>query len=150
MNEQTVTDSTCLIGLERIGRLDLLPALFSVVLEPPEVDREFGRRFAWLKIQRPQEPAHLEKLKALVDDGEAEAIALAWETGLPLILDDLQARTAARRLGIRIIGTVGLLVRAKQSGFIELLKPVLDQLKAESFFIGIPLEQEALRLVGEL
>ena len=86
----------------------------------------------------------------MVDDGEAEAIALAQETGYQLILDDLQARALARRFGIRIIGTVGLLVRAKQAGIIPLLKPVMNQLKAGGFFIGIALEQEALRLVGEL
>jgi predicted nucleic acid-binding protein len=150
VNEQAVTDSTCLIGWERIGRLDLLPALFIAVLEPPEVDRELGRRFAWLKIQKPQDSPQLQQWKALVDDGEAEAIALAQETGYQLILDDLQARALARRFGIRIIGTVGLLVRAKQAGIIPLLKPVMNQLKAGGFFIGIALEQEALRLVGEL
>ena len=150
MNEPVVTDTTCLIGLERIGRLELLPDLFIPVLAPPEVDREFGRRFVWLKIQKPQDSPQVRQLKAWVDDGEAEAIALACETGLRLIVDDVQARAMARRFGVRIIGTVGLLVRAKHSGLIQLLKPVLNQLKAEGFYIGNSLEQEALRLVGEL
>ena len=42
MKEPVVTDSACLIGLERIGQLDLLPSLFEPIIIPPEVDKEFG------------------------------------------------------------------------------------------------------------
>lgn len=37
--------------LERLGRLDILPALFDSVMIPPEVGREFGGKFDWLKIE---------------------------------------------------------------------------------------------------
>ncbi len=48
MKEAVVSDSTCLIGLERVGELDILPALFDTVMIPPEVEREFGGKFDWL------------------------------------------------------------------------------------------------------
>jgi uncharacterized protein len=150
VNEQAVADSTCLIGLERIGRLELLPAPFDPVLAPPAVARELGQSFRWLTIQRPKDLTQVKRWMALVDHGEAEAIALAQDTGLRLIVDDLQARTVARRHGIRIIGAVGLLVIAKKSGFVGSMKPILGQPKAEGFYIGQSLEQEALRRVGEL
>ena len=80
MKEPAVTDSTCLIGLERIGHLDLLPALFEPVIAPPEVQKEFGVSFSWLQIEAPSDKALVAALKMLADDGEAEAIALASET----------------------------------------------------------------------
>ncbi len=45
MKEAVVSDSTFLIGLERVGRLDILPALFDSVMIPPEVMREFDGKF---------------------------------------------------------------------------------------------------------
>ncbi len=66
-----------------------------------------------------------------------------------LISDDKQARLAAKRLGVAVIGTVGVLVRAKQSGIISALKPILDNLELNSFFISQALREEALKLVGE-
>ncbi len=51
MKEAVVSDSTCLIGLERVGELDILPALFDSVMIPPEVGREFDRSFEWLKVE---------------------------------------------------------------------------------------------------
>ena len=50
----------------------------------------------------------------MVDDGEAEAIALAYEKGWRIILDDRHARKIAARLGVAMIGTVGILVKAKR------------------------------------
>ncbi len=46
MKESVVSDSTCLIGLERIGELNILPALFDPMMIPPEVEREFGSAFS--------------------------------------------------------------------------------------------------------
>lgn len=53
MTEPVVTDSTALIGLERIGRLDVLSALFEPVLVPPAVQREFGLSLPWLQVEVP-------------------------------------------------------------------------------------------------
>lgn len=149
MKEPIVTDSACLIGLERIGHLDLLPALFEPILIPPEVNREFGVIFAWLRIESPSDAAMVATLKLLVDDGEAEAIALASERKMRIILDDRQARLVAKNLDISIIGTVGVLVQAKQVGIIAMLKPVLSKLEAKGFYISNALKEEALRIAGE-
>lgn len=149
MKEAAVSDSTCLIGLERIGKLNILPALFDPIMIPPEVEREFGRALSWLQTESLTSSVLVAALQMVVDAGEAEAIALASEKSCLLISDDKQARLAAKRLGIAVIGTVGVLVRAKQSNVILALKPILDDLELNSFFISRALREEALRLVGE-
>jgi predicted nucleic acid-binding protein len=149
VKESVITDSTCLIGLERIGRLDILPALFEPILIPPEVQREFGMSLPWLTVETPADQALVTALKLLVDDGEAEAIALAHERGLRIILDDRRARSVGKRLGVALIGTVGVLVLAKRSGVISSLKSLLNELEAHEFYIGEALKTEALQLVHE-
>jgi predicted nucleic acid-binding protein len=150
VKEAVVVDSTCLIGLERIGRLDVLPALFDPIFIPPEVAREFGTPFPWLKIDAPTNLALISALKMLVDDGEAEAIALAREQGYRIVLDDRQARSVASKLGLTMIGTVGILVRAKRGGILLSLRPLLDALEAQGFYLSSQLKEEALRLAGEI
>jgi predicted nucleic acid-binding protein len=66
VKEPAVTDSTCLIGLERIGRLDILPSLFDPILIPPEVQREFGTPLPWLIVETPADQALVAALKLLV------------------------------------------------------------------------------------
>ena len=114
MKEAVVSDSTCLIGLERIGKLNILPALFDPIMIPPEVEREFGSVFSWLQIENLTSGVLVAALRMVVDAGEAEAIALASEKSCLLISDDKQARAAAKRLGVSVIGTAGILIRAKQ------------------------------------
>lgn len=149
MKEAAVVDSTCLIGLERVGRLDVLPALFDPILIPPEVAREFGTSLPWLSVEVPADLTLLSALKMLVDDGEAEAIALASQRGCRIVLDDRQARLVGSHLGLKVIGTVGVLVKAKSCGVIPTLKPALDELETNGFYLGRALKEEALRLVGE-
>jgi predicted nucleic acid-binding protein len=123
VKEPVVCDSTCLIGLERIDRLSLLPALF--------------------------EPTLAFSLQFVVDAGEAEAIALAYETEALLVLDDRPARAVARHLKIRIVGTVGILLRAKHLGLLDAVGPVFTQLKATGFYVADELIAKALNLAKE-
>jgi predicted nucleic acid-binding protein len=149
VSEPVVTDSTGLIGLERIGRLDVLPALFEPILIPPAVQLEFGVTLPWLQVEMPADQGLAVALKMLVDQGEAEAIALAYECSYQLILDDRQARTVARNMGLSFIGTVGVLVKAKQARFIQALKPLLEALELNGFYLSEALKAEALNLAGE-
>ncbi len=149
MSESVVSDSTCLIGLECVDKLDILPALFELIMISPEVEREFGGKFAWLKVENLSNNLLVAALEIIVDAGEAEAIALASEKNCLLISDDKQARAAAKRLGIAVIGTVGTLIRAKQNGIITEIKPILDALDANEFCISRALREEALKIAGE-
>ncbi len=149
MKGPVVADSTCLIGLERIGRLDLLEALFDPVIVPPGVKQEFGGAHQWLTVQTPANVALVASLRMLVDDGEAEAIALAYEKRCRIILDDQHARSVARRLELPIIGTVGILVKAKRERIISAVNPLLVDLAEKGFRMSEALKEEALRLAGE-
>jgi predicted nucleic acid-binding protein len=85
----------------------------------------------------------------MVDDGEAEAIALAAERQLRIVLDDRKARDVAFRMGLKVIGTVGILVRAKRTGLIPWLKPLMNELADNGFRLSEDLKREALLLAGE-
>jgi uncharacterized protein len=146
----TVTDSTCLIGLERIQRLNILPQVFSPVIIPPAVQAEVGISASWITVQAPQSIMTVAALKTQLDDGEAEAIALALELDdVFIILDDLSARRVAKQLNLKVIGTVGILLRAKQQKVIDEIKPLLTALNAADFRISEAIIQNALRLAGE-
>ncbi len=147
--ERSDCRSTCLIGLERIGHLDILSALFDPVTTPSEVAREFGNQFSWLTAQAPSNQALVAALKLLVDDGEAEAMALAAELNYRLVSDDREARAVAKQLGLPIIGTVGILIKAKEAQLIPAIKPLIDDLELNGFFLSHALKAEALRLAGE-
>jgi uncharacterized protein len=149
LRDPLVVDSTCLIALEWIGQLGILPALFTSVYAPPEVEREFGSSLPWLNIEEPSDKSLLIALKLLLDDGEAEALALSVEKGWKIVLDDLHARTVALRMGVEITGTLGILVRAKREGIIPWVKPLLDDLDRRGFRMSPALKAEALRLAGE-
>ncbi len=72
MKEAVVLDSTCLIGLDQINRLEILPALFEPILAPPEVEREFGASPPWLSEL-------IDKGFRLSEDLRREALRLAGE-----------------------------------------------------------------------
>ena len=149
MKGTAVVDTTCLIGLERVGRLNILRALFDPVVIPPAVAREFGTPLPWLRVETPTNRALVSVLKMLLDEGEAEAIALASELVHTIVLDDSQARAAARNLGLKVIGTIGILLRAKRGGVIPAVRPVIEELELNGFYLSDALREEALRLAGE-
>ena len=150
MSDQAVTNSTCLIVLDRIGQLDILPKMFSTIFAPPAVETEVGLSIAWLTIQEVSNLSLVSALQTQLHNGEAYAIALATEIKDSfLILDDKKARRIATQMGLKVIGTVGIFLRAKQQGIISLVKPHLDSLQGVGFHMTDTIYKEALRLAGE-
>ncbi len=147
--EPVVVDTSSLIALEKIGRLDLLPVLFEPVRAPPAVAREYGSLPPRVVITMLDAPAVADALGISLGRGEAEAIALAAEHGCRVILDDHQARATADRMGVSKIGTVGVLIRAKRAGLISEVRPLLDALDHAGFRLDAALKQRALALAGE-
>lgn len=92
-----ILDSACLIGLERVNLLDLLPKLLEPLIAPPAVIAEFGSCPGWLAVVTPQDAGMVAALRLVVDAGESEAIALAYEQKRRIILDDRKAREAIGR-----------------------------------------------------
>lgn len=145
-----VTNSTCLIGLERIGRLDILPQVFTPITIPPAVQTEVGISTSWLTVKAPENLSTVQTLKTQVDDGEAEAIALALEVkNVIIILDDLSARRIAQQLQLKVMGTVGMLIQAKQKNIIPAIKPILESLAEANFRISDAIIDKALELADE-
>ncbi len=150
-DSKAVTNSTCLIGLERIERLDILPQVFSTITIPTADAAEVGIEADWLIVRTEQNIAVEATLKTQVDSGEAEAIATAMELGdVFVILDDRKARLLALQLSLKVIGTVGMLLRAKRFGVITEIKPLLTALNQVDFRISQALIQKALQIAGEL
>jgi predicted nucleic acid-binding protein len=130
--------------------LYLLPQVFPVVYAPPAVQSELRRSLEWLIIKPVQNMALVAALEMQLDAGEAEVIALAMELeNAVVILDDKKARRIAKELGLRVIGTVGMLLRAKGKGIIDEVEAVLDALEGADFRLSEALRREALRLAGE-
>ena len=158
-----VSDTSPILNLARIGRLELLPALYHHVIIPsavydelvaskrdlpPAIDLASER---WLTVATPADQAKVQKLRAELDPGEAAAIALAIERRADLLLvDERRARRIAIASGLTVTGLLGTLARAKRSGLIPLAKPVLDELiQTARFWIGPELYREVLDALGE-
>jgi uncharacterized protein len=158
-----VADTSVLINLCRVGQGDLFMSLFRQVVIPPEVRAEFFElvafvpRFAGLSLPegiREQAPSAL--LAAVrdaegLDPGEAAALSLAVEIHADAVLvDERRGHEVALQLGLRTIGVLGILLRAKTAGIITRVGPVIDSLRRDAgFWISERLREEILRLSGE-
>lgn len=81
--------------------------------------------------------------------GESEAIGLALALAATIRIDERQGRQAALKRSLKVIGTVGMLLVAKDRAIISAIAPVVDSLKAVGFFIAPALKRDVLRRAGE-
>ena len=145
--------------LHQVGLLRIIPSLVGQVLIPPAVNAELavGRsldlpdpaHLDWVTIRARSRFAPVSFLPGL-DAGEAEVLALALECGDAIvILDGAVARQAAHSLGVRLTGTLGLLLDAKRAGLITRIEPVLDTLQSLRFHLARQTGATVLGLAGE-
>ena len=160
--ERVVVNATPIIALSLIGQLDLLQRLYGEILMPPAVRSEVlagGKRAigiaemraaSWLRVTPLQDPQRAELLLTDLDLGEAEVIALAQEQDADLvILDERLGRRHARRLGLKLTGTLGVLLRAKERGFVLTIEPLIAELQHGGIRLSGVVVEEVLRLAGE-
>lgn len=116
-----------------------------------KVAEEFGQELPkWIEIRSATDLYSQRILELQIDKAEASALALALEMPEPVvILDDYKARKIAESLGLEIIGTIGVIIKAKKLGIIETIKPLLNKIRQTDFRISPELEKLALEAAGE-
>lgn len=156
-----VADSSCLIALSSIGRLELLREFYKKIYIPEAVYEEVviqgsNRTGAeevkkassrWIKRTSIVNVGEVEALQFSLDIGEAETIVLAREISADLIiLDNSEPRNTAKFFGFKVIGTLGILKEASKRGIIEDLRKVLNDLKNKGFWVS---DRVYKRILGE-
>ena len=147
-----ITDASCFIILHKVNALSLLHQLFTKVITTPEIVAEYGTSLPeWVDIISVKNKKLQNELSLVIDAGEASAIALAHEIeNNYLITDDLQARKLALKLGLPMMGTLGVLLMAKQKELISLVAPYLELINQTNFRMATDLFNTILREAGEI
>ncbi len=156
-----VSNSSVIIALARICRLDLLERLFGKILVPKIIWNEIaveGRlgsekimKASFIRVEKVRNTRLTALLEEFVDTGESEAIVLALERNADLLLvDDRDARNLAKKLGLQVMGTLGVIALAKYKGLISKAKPIIDKLVESGFWISKKLLEEFLKELSEL
>lgn len=157
-----VSDTTPLSELAKIGQLDLLRDVYGKIIIPQEVSDEvtaWGHpavraitSATWIEVRRVtnRQPVTSLHASSSLGLGECAAIFLAEELNATrLLIDDLAARHEAQSRNLPVIGTIGVILLAKNLGVIPAVKDLLDALIAHGARIGQQLYQDALNIAGE-
>jgi len=157
---KVVSNTTPVISLLKISQLDILRELYSEIAIPNAVFKEIeaGKnktyyqdlsRLSWIRIVEIHNKNALKYFLDL-DAGESEAIVLASELDADLlIMDEKPGRFHAKHTGLKVTGTIGVLIKAKKQGLIQALKPSLYELTRKGVWINDNLISEVLKEVGE-
>ena len=151
---RVVSNSSPLIALEQIQQLDLLQSLFTEILIPDQVAAETVASVqprSWIRQQSLSLPLLPATQRPTLGPGEREAICLAVEVqATAILLDDDPARKLAIQLGLPVIGTAGVLILAKERELIVAVRPCLDALIENRFFLARTVYELILKRVGEM
>lgn len=155
-----VSNSGPLIALARIGYLELLPTMYNTIIIPQGVSHEVTfvstrpgvvelKQATWLYCIEVQQREKVQQLRLSLDQGESEALILAEEQQKTLLIDERRGRIVAAKKNIPYIGTVGMLLDAKQCRYIPALTPLLDALQSAGIHLSQQLYRQAREMAGE-
>ena len=160
---KVVVNTTPLLVFGNIGRLDILRKLYGTIYIANAVyeevleknDKASATVFSandWIKVLKIENPKDYAMYSAKLHAGEVETMILAQQKSLQadlVILDDLSARKTAKFLGLTVTGSIGVLIKAKNQGIISEVKPLLDEIIKNGFFVSNKSYDDILRLSGE-
>lgn len=158
---KVIINSTPIIALCKVDRLEILHKLYGEVTIPQAVFREVTEKndvvrqrissCQWIHVEGVKDTSSRKMYKAKLHDGEVEVMILAQEReGEHLvIIDDSAARRAADYLGLTLTGTLGVLIKAKQLGFLDSVMSVVAQMEAHQIYLSDALKAQVRRLAGE-
>jgi predicted nucleic acid-binding protein len=157
---KVISNTTPILSLLKINRLNLLRDLYGTVIIPQAVYREIeaGKdtafyadltKITWIKIEQIHKTGASFYLFDL-DAGEAETLILAHEQHADLvILDETIGRMYAKWMNLNLTGTIGILLKAKAQGLVERIAPLLDELREKGSWLSPTLVAKTLKLAGE-
>lgn len=158
---QAISNTSPLLYLHRVGALDWLPKLFGEIWAPTAVANELreGQRrghdiptpddYAWLRIVDPRSMPS-EWLALDLGPGELATMALALENPTHIILlDDTLARRTAQAAGLKVWGTLKVLLEAKSQGLTHTIRPLVKGLEDAGMWVSEDVRQRILNLAGE-
>jgi uncharacterized protein len=157
-----ISNATPLITFARIGQMPLLKQVMGDLIIPTAVADEISvygqskpgaidlNQETWIQTQSLQSRQQVQLLLPTLDLGESEVIALALETQAPLILmDELTGRKVAESLNLKVSGSIGVLIRAKQLGYLPEIKPLIEKMRQTGIYFSDRFIQAVLQQVGE-
>jgi predicted nucleic acid-binding protein len=156
-----VADTSPLNYLIQIHCQDLLLALYGRVLVPSAVIQELehpatpaevrgwlAHKPEWIVIKKPKSPSDVTSALPRLDPGELEAIQLALESRADLLLmDEKMGVRLARKRGLKVIGTLGVLVQGALRGLVN-INTAIDQLRTTDFRCTPELFEQAKQQVA--
>ena len=151
-----VSDTSAITSLIQIGRIDLLKSLYGEITIPSGVENELRQTHATLPdfiISRAvSNESEVRRLCLDLDQGEAEAIALAKEIQADFVLiDESLGRQLAIREGVQVIGLLGVLLEAKVCGYISSVRAVTTELEMTAGFrVSDAVKEIIFRGAGEI
>jgi predicted nucleic acid-binding protein len=158
-----ISNATPLIAFTRIAKLSLLQKVVGELVIPLAVAQEIRAyqpsqrgsidldKLPWIQVRSLQSDQQVRLLLPTLDQGEAEVIALVLEVNASRVLmDELTGRKVAESLNLRIVGSVGILIRAKPLGHIPAIQPYLQQMRQAGIYFSDRFIDAVLRQVNEI
>ena len=136
---KVVSNTTPILSFIKLNRLDILEKIYKEIIIPEAVHLELEKGKdkyyknisgkSWIKIVKVKNKSLIRQLEKDLDKGEAEALALSIEISADLLLiDEKFGRKIAQEKGIKITGTIGVLLKAKKRGIVKEVKPLIYEL----------------------
>ncbi|WP_297453034.1 DUF3368 domain-containing protein [Persephonella sp.] len=136
---KVVSNTTPILSFIKLNRLDILRNIYKEITIPEAVFKELEEgkhkyyinifKKDWIKISKASNKRLVKQFEEILDTGEAEAITLALELKADLLLmDEKIGRKIAEEQGLKISGTIGILLKAKEEGIISEVKPLIYEL----------------------
>ena len=147
-----IADTSCLIIYDKINKLEILRNTFVELIVTDEVSEEFGGQLPdWITIWQITNKNQYPELAKNLGKGEASSITLALEfDNSLLIIDERKGRKVAEEMKIEIIGSLGVLIKAKETGVIKSVKKILNLIDKTNFRISNSIKEQILKKAGEL
>ena len=153
-----IADSSALIALAIVDTLEILEKLFGEVYVPRSVYEEISQenkpesyKLANYCKDRVLNTQSNVNYNISLGKGESEAIALYTEINADFLLcDDKKAKKFAQSFGLNVIGSLGILIKAKEAGLIDKISPHIETLKRSRIFIDDRTYTLILKMAGEI
>ncbi len=151
MSKAIISDTSCLIALRNVEKLDVLQHLYGNVFVTKEVYLEFGEDLPdWIVVCEVRNKHKQAEIANFLDIGEASSIALALEFEHSLlIIDEMKGRRIAKEFGIEIIGTVGVLLLADKKGLVRDVWGLILKIVNKGFRLSDQLLEKLIREYGK-